>query len=208
MTIGEKFIEHLMKSLRIHFNNRKLADYSNSTRWTNIMTNSGKKPKSLIDNALDSSGISRLASNEYYRIDNLRYSRNQKNPASKKSTSNINYRYWILEAAIEHENKWYDWTDELVKLAYINCPLRVVISYGNPTNNYDDCIKIANEIANDIDFKKYIGDEDEFLLVFGPRLKFIKDKKNVAELFRTFIWKDNKFIYFVTSFNIGIDNHG
>lgn len=38
---------------------------------------------------------------------------------------------WSLDFAIEHENDRNAWCDEAMKLAYICCPLRIVISYVN-----------------------------------------------------------------------------
>jgi len=67
---------------------------------------------------------------EYLRIDV---------PARKKNNGNGSVfcgeekkfeKYdWNLEIAVEHENDYRLWMDEVIKLAHINCPLRVVIGY-------------------------------------------------------------------------------
>lgn len=64
--------------------------------------------------------------NEYYRIDAMGYTNRWE--AMEKSSA-LSPHLWDLEIAVEHENSSKDWLDEVVKLAHICCPLRVVIGY-------------------------------------------------------------------------------
>lgn len=64
--------------------------------------------------------------NEYYRIDAIGYTNLwHELPESKLLDAHL----WDLEVAVEHENSSKDWLDEVIKLAHICCPLRVVIGY-------------------------------------------------------------------------------
>ena len=71
---------------------------------------------------------------EYFRIDLVAYT-DRKNelsaPPSKttKKSFNFNKHLWDLRVAVEHENADTSWMDEVIKLAHIACPLRVVIGY-------------------------------------------------------------------------------
>lgn len=72
---------------------------------------------------------------EYYNIDIVGWE--QKKSAEKeyllKEDERDGYLFekyaWNLSVAVEHENKKELWMDEVVKLAYIYCDLRVVIGY-------------------------------------------------------------------------------
>ncbi len=58
------------------------------------------------------------------------------NAVKKDEETGINIHNWKLLAAVEHENDYKDWTYELVKLLFVNAPLRVVIGYAE----YDEFI--------------------------------------------------------------------
>lgn len=69
---------------------------------------------------------------EYYRIDLIGWE--QKKDSKYYEINNdlgyqLNKHAWNFDIAVEHENDEKDWSDEVVKLAYIFCKLRVVIGY-------------------------------------------------------------------------------
>ena len=64
--------------------------------------------------------------NEYFRIDAMGYT-SRWNELEK--IPGFNSYLWDLEIAVEHENDSAKWLDEVIKLAHICCPLRVVIGY-------------------------------------------------------------------------------
>lgn len=66
--------------------------------------------------------------NEYFRIDAIQWTPKAHLIDFPKDI-NLNKHLWDLEVAVEHENNPKDWMDEVVKLAHIACPLRVVIGY-------------------------------------------------------------------------------
>lgn len=185
MKKGKNFFEVFTKLLENHF---KVCpyDYNNKTLWTRAITKNGGKD-TLIDKALDECFEGSEKCNEYYRIDNARYIK----PQIKKDRG-IKLHHWKLVAVVEHENDFSDWTDELVKLAYINCDFRVVIGYGNYQNEYKECIEVANSVAKKIQFNQYVKDSQEFILIFGPRSKNLA-KEEISDKFRAFLWNGVKF---------------
>lgn len=80
--------------------------------------------------------------NEYFRIDAIQWTA-KADLVNKSEGVYLNSHLWDLEIAVEHENNPKDWMDEVVKLAHIVCPLRVVIGYmprdkRNEDQNYLD----------------------------------------------------------------------
>lgn len=67
-----------------------------------------------------------IAQNEYFRIDAIGYKTHWDNTDKMKK---FNCHIWDLQIAVEHENDPADWLDEVVKLAHIYCPVRIVIGY-------------------------------------------------------------------------------
>lgn len=69
---------------------------------------------------------------EYLRIDIPAWRKNKGNNDTArcvKEETAFQIYDWNLEIAVEHENDYRLWMDEVVKLAHISCPLRVVIGY-------------------------------------------------------------------------------
>lgn len=67
-----------------------------------------------------------LVSNEYFRIDAIKWSDLKPKIGDCKYLSKY---LWDLEIAVEHENDDRAWMDEVIKLAHVCCSLRVVIGY-------------------------------------------------------------------------------
>ena len=76
---------------------------------------------------------------------------------------------WDLELAVEHENSKQDWTDEVIKLIHVKCPLKVVISYNycdeRETTDWEKLAFIAHWMQEVKAFVK--GNDEEYLLIFG-----------------------------------------
>ena len=69
---------------------------------------------------------------EYYNIDIVGWEqkKSEKKEYLLKEDEYLFEKYaWNFSVAVEHENKKELWMDEVVKLAYIYCDLRVVIGY-------------------------------------------------------------------------------
>lgn len=89
---------------------------------------------------------------EYLRIDIPARKKNNGNGNKKsfcKAEPNFEKYDWNLEIAVEHENNYRLWMDEVIKLAHINCPLRVVIGYVHVEKN-------GNNISRDKTQKKQL----------------------------------------------------
>lgn len=112
------------------------------------------------------------AQHEYFRIDTVgwitRYQKMQK--AAQASQLKLSAHLWDLEIAVEHENSKQDWTDEVIKLIHVKCPLKVVISYNycdeRDTNEWEKLSFIAHWMQEVKAFTKG-SDEEEYLLIFG-----------------------------------------
>ena len=108
---------------------------------------------------------------EYFRIDTVgwitRYQEMQK--AAQDSQLKLSAHLWDLEIAVEHENSKQDWTDEVIKLIHVKCPLKVVISYNYCDERDTTEWKKLNFIANWMQEVKVLakGSDEEYLLIFG-----------------------------------------
>lgn len=91
--------------------------------------------KELIPNILREHGLS--VSHEYFRIDSTGWVTHHEEIEDTAKTVGLKPHLWDLVIAVEHENDPKDWNDEVIKLAHILCPLRVVIGY-NGCNNRDE----------------------------------------------------------------------
>lgn len=116
-------------------------------------------------------------SHEYYRIDTIGWT--QRKNELNTGNSNLAPHLWDLVAAVEHENNPNEWLDEVCKLAYIRCPLRVVIGYGIERF----CDKIA--VVKDILAKTgaLTDDEQEFLIILGKhKNEFVPNDDNFTHI--------------------------
>lgn len=106
-------------------NGRRLFDiYLIDKEYTPVITQ-------IINNIIESAGFTHQ--NEYFRIDAvgwISYFEIMKVDAQKKDIR-MNAHLWDLKIAVEHENKKEDWSDELIKLIHIKCPLKVIIGYSH-----------------------------------------------------------------------------
>lgn len=84
-----------------------------------------------------------ITQNEYFRIDAIGWA--PRADAIERPTGvHLSSHLWDLEIAVEHENDQHDWMDEVVKLAHIVCPLRVVIGYLPWARRKDDSFDMLN----------------------------------------------------------------
>lgn len=101
--------------------NKAVSCYDNNPAFTNCVV---ERINAIIEK------LDYNYQNEYFRIDasgwRPRWTELQENIERPKK---FNAHLWDLMIAVEHENDPKDWLDEIVKLAHICCPLRVVIGY-------------------------------------------------------------------------------
>ena len=207
---AEYFYNHLCRNIKLFVKKEKdaLNIYKHDDPWSEFITSSIKEniKNSAIERALIytyNTIIQKLNNihyeprldREYYRIDNTL---SITNTIKKDTETEIKIHNWKLLAAVEHENNFKDWTDELVKLVAINAPLKVVIGYGeyDDSNYYSKAINVANKIAEMQCFRKHIDAEDELILIMGPRGKDLGTNiNNLADYFKMYQWSPvtNKF---------------
>lgn len=108
--------------------------------------------------------------NEYFRIDTVGWETKYKTINEDYSKKlGLSRHLWDLKIAVEHENDKSDWTDELVKLAHIRCPLKVVIGYVHCDERGDmekEKLKFAYDCLSGTKAFDPNADE-EFLIIFG-----------------------------------------
>lgn len=184
MGYAKKFYDAFVKCL----NERKFTkdEYASSPKWTSIMlgNNTGKKRLSdetgygIVGQAIQKTfekGIK--TEKEYYRIDMIGWE-DRKSEINKRDCKNNMKKYlWDLNVAVEHENDSTQWLDEVCKLAYIRCPLRVVISYG------EGDIEAAKFILKET--RAFTNDDQEVLIILGKSSNEFTD--TVEDLYTPYI---------------------
>ena len=133
------------------------AKWENQTDFTKFIL------KGICDSVLQKMNCKRQY--EYFRIDLIGWTESDYDFG--KCPKGFKRHFWDFNVAIEHENNREDWLDEVVKLSYINCPLRIVIGYA-PTENRQAYLDYASEALRLLN-KRYqsIREDQEFLLILG-----------------------------------------
>ncbi len=141
----------------------------------------------------------KYAQYEYYNIDLIGWkNRKSEQLATPPKTKDYKLKkhFWYLGVAVEHENDQTDWTDELVKLLYINCPLRVVIGYYPEELSKENLNEITRYAAILIDSananQALVTEKQQYLLILG------KNHSNPDNLnknsYTPYIYKNGIFI--------------
>lgn len=145
---------------RIFQDNRQDAEskYYSNTEFTTFITG---EINALLANA------EKKKQNEYYRIDAIQWTP-KADLIDKHEDIDLKDHLWDLEIAVEHENNSKDWMDEVVKLAHIVCPLRVVIGYM-PWNKRDEDQKYLDHVSKWLKALKCKDNmqRGEFLIILG-----------------------------------------
>lgn len=70
-----------------------------------------------------------------------------------------------------------------------------MIGYDDYQNNYQNALGTANLISKYLKFEKYINNEQEFILIFGPRTKNLDTKReiNLSEYFIAYKWDNLQY---------------
>lgn len=136
--------------------------YKSCAEFTPVIT-------SIILDIIGSAGY--RAQKEYFRIDAvgwISHSVDMKTDAESENLK-INAHLWDLKIAVEHENSKADWTDEVMKLIHVKCPLKVIIGY-----NYSDergemerrKLSFVSKWMQKIDALQK-GRDEEYLIILG-----------------------------------------
>ncbi len=140
---------------------------------------------------------------EYYRIDIYGWNPVLKTevPVLNELTKNQNlgFHCWKPVIAIEHENNWAEWTDELVKLTYVRCPLKVIIAYNHNTDlttHKRDDSKLLEVATKTLQHSAYYGeDKDDYLLIFGTSgqaIEYFKSNEANKYEYRGYLYNKEK----------------
>lgn len=110
--------------------------------------------------------------NEYFRIDVVGWQSKGASVAKEAKKHGLNPHLWNLKIAVEHENSPGDWTDEVIKLIHVKCPLKVVIGYNycdrRDDNDESDIekLKCVAGWMQQVDAFK-MSEEEEYLVILG-----------------------------------------
>lgn len=129
--------------------------------------------KNIIHNIIKDAGMT--VQHEYFRIDTVGWIssyEDMKNDAKEKKIS-LNAHLWNLKIAVEHENSKSDWSDEVMKLIHIKCPLKVIIGYNHCDERgikEQEKLDFLAKWMQSIDALK-IGTKEEYLIILGNGCK-------------------------------------
>lgn len=120
-------------------------------------------------------GCTKGIQHEYFRIDTVGWvTRYLDIDAETAKRTGLNRHLWDLKIAVEHENSKWDWSDEVIKLLHVRCPLKVIISYNycdcRDTGEYSDSNKlhyIADWMGMTEAFRNSMDNHEEYLIIIG-----------------------------------------
>ena len=130
--------------------------YGDNPVWTAQM-------KFLITQVIKEAKLDIEISHEYYRIDCIGWIQRKGEIREQCEIVKLNPHFWDLDVAVEYEKNSMEWLDEVCKLSYIRCPLRVVIGYG--LENTEEKIALAKAILEKTN--AITDNEQEFQIILG-----------------------------------------
>lgn len=140
--------------------------YLNSENYTNLIN------YHIVPEILKSHNMS--VSHEYYRIDVCGW-HNEHNEILENEfkKANMIWHSWKLDIAFEHENYFRDWNDELIKLLYIDSPLKVVVGYNEANKRYDEFLgdSYKLDLLSKVIINLQVEIKGELLVILGNRGK-------------------------------------
>ena len=125
--------------------------------------------KKIINQIIKDAGYE--AQNEYFRIDAVGWTSHFEDMRDAPENKELGMKphLWDLKIAVEHENSKSDWSDEVMKLIHVKCPLKVIISYSYSDERGDIERKKLDFIAKwmqEIDALQK-GTDEEYLIILG-----------------------------------------
>ncbi len=123
--------------------------------------------------------------NEYFRIDAVGWESHFHDVKEIANEAGLNAHLWNLKIAVEHENNKRDWTDEVMKLMQIRCPLKVVIGYNyynirqeNEQKKLDAAAKMITSAAS---YRSVARDREQILLIIGNGCSSVTGKSDYTD---------------------------
>ena len=195
VTQGEKMTKEItarsfFKDFLQATNDIDMTIYKNTNKkYTDIIT------EKLKDILTQSYGLG--VNKEYYRIDVFGWKTRRDPELVNTIPEGLWLHLWQPIIAIEHENNHTDWTDELPKLLFINCPLKVIIGYNHWDKRNDSVIgdekkleyaaKVICKLSPNDNFKS------DFLIIFGNCWGIELGNKYDEKDYRGYLLTNGKF---------------
>lgn len=98
---------------------------------------------------------------EYFKIDYTWWLE------EKVDSDSVNIYSWDFLLAVEHENEWNDWTQEMAKLDCIHARVKIVIGYM-PDNKRQHEVNIVEEQRKHM--KHLVDDEESWVILLNNHL--------------------------------------
>ncbi len=160
----QKYVEATDKDRIVEGEEKRLFDiYKKDAEFTPVVI------KKIINEIIKEAGYE--AQNEYFRIDAVGWKshyEDMKKDAEEKSIA-IKPHLWDLKIAVEHENSKSDWSDEVMKLIHVKCPLKVIIGYSYSDERGEVERRKLDFVAEWMQkieaFQK--GTDEEYLIILG-----------------------------------------
>ncbi len=139
--------------------------------------------------------------NEYFRIDAVGWTSHSQDMKKEAEEAGIDLKphLWDLKIAIEHENDKRDWSDEVMKLIHVKCPLKVVISYNYSDERGEKEQKKLDFLANQMTKIEAfsIGErKEQYLIILGNGCNHKTGEADYGDFgYRGYLydWEDKKF---------------
>lgn len=166
-----------------------------------VIANAIADGNKIVSESLDVHRDEHHIQTEYYRIDLIDWTQKKDNDFYIVEGGLDNYQLrkhaWNFDIAVEHENDENDWSDEIIKLAYIFCDLRVVIGYFPyiATGKEEMQQKYLNKVAETINGLKCKGNmkHGEFLVILGDIEKGESDGFKMLT-YTPYLYRGTRFI--------------
>lgn len=137
----------------------------------------------IVPDILKAYGMS--VSHEYYRIDVCGWHEEHDNVLKNEfKKTNMIWHSWKLDM-FEHENFFRNWNDELNKLLFINCPLKVVVGYNDVDKRYDEIMGDSHklDLISKVISSLKVEVTGEFMVILGNRGKGLDLSQGIKNYF-------------------------
>lgn len=184
------YIEATNVGSKWNINNELMEVYKKDAAFTPVITK-------IINSIIDTEYVHQ---NEYFRIDAVGWLSHYEDmkEAAHQAGLKINAHLWDLKIAVEHENNKADWSDEMMKLVHVKCPLKVVIGYSHSDERGDverQKLDFVAEWMQKIDALNK-GTDEEYLIILGngcSRKTGKSDYTDFGYVGYLFNWETKKF---------------
>ena len=178
---------------RVNVETVGMSVYQDNKAFTELIN------KNVIPEIIESQCDPKLtAQNEYFRIDTVGWVSRWDDVKVEAKRMGLNPHLWDLKVAVEHENSSSDWTDEVIKLIHVKCPMKVIIGYNNSDKRVEEeleKLEFVSKCMNMIEAFKNSKDE-EYLIILGNYANSKTKKADYKDFdYKGYLynWKTNSF---------------